>query len=99
MLKTSQMLVVSADDLQDFLNEKGYEIEEVRSYFWPEDFMNDCYKSLSLEGQREYDEEYGLWLTPEQREERNIKIRKENEMYDMLRKELGVNRILVDVSW
>ena len=98
MLKTSQILVVSADDLQDFLNEKGYEIEEVRSYFWPEDFMNDCYKSLSLEDEDEYDDEC-FWLTPEQREERNIKIRKENEMYNMLRKELGVDRILVDVSW
>ena len=98
MLKTSQMLVVSADDLQDFLNEKGYEIEEVRSYFWPEDFMNNCYKSLSLEGESEYDDECS-WLTPEEREEENIKIREENKMYDMLREELGVNRILVDVSW
>jgi len=98
MLKTSQILVVAADDLQDFLNEKGYEIEEVRSYFWPEDFMNDCYKSLSLEDEDEYDDECS-WLTPEEREKRNIKIRKENEMYDMLRKELGVDRILVDVSW
>jgi hypothetical protein len=102
MLKTSQMLVVSIYDLQDFLKEKGYEIEEARSFFWPGDFMNDCYKSLALDNlEEEYqaDENTLEYMTLEEIEEENAEIRLTNTVLNILREELGVDRILVDVSW
>ena len=102
MLKTSQKLVVSVDDLETFLKEKGYEIEEARSFFWPGDFMNDCYKDLYLDNQEEeyqVDEDTLEYMTLEEIEEENAEIRLTNAVLSILKEELGVDRILVDVSW
>lgn len=103
MLKTEQAITVSANELEKFLKEKGFDIgDSAAAFFWPEDFMNDCYKTLCLDcGDTEYEinEETLSYMTLEDIEEDNARIRLENAILQAIREEVGVDEILVDVSW
>lgn len=103
MLKTKQAITVSARELENFLKEKGFDIDDgVAAFFWPSDFMNDCYKTLYLDGgdtEYEINEETLSYRTLEDIEEDNARIRLENAILQVLKEEVGVDTILVDVSW
>lgn len=47
-MKVRSMIVISAQDLAEEIENQYNVYIEVAPLFWPEDFMNDCYKSLSI---------------------------------------------------
>lgn len=101
MLKTKQAITVSANELEKFLKEKGFDIDDgVAAFFWPSDFINDCYKTLYLDGgdtEYEIDEETLTYMTLEDIEEVNARIRLENAILQVIKEEVGVDKILVDM--
>ena len=75
------------DDLEEALEAKGIELsQDLRNLFWPEDYINDCYKSLY------YADDADLkW-------DDNAEVK--NRIYKALREYLpNYKGILVDVSW
>lgn len=78
---------VQLPDIEDALEQNGIEIDDLRNFFWPEDFMNDCYKSVYFA--KDISPDWGIY---------NYELM--NKVYGILRKAFpGYSVILVDVSW
>lgn len=79
--------------LQNNIPEYCEEYDELRTLFWPEDFMNDCYKTLY------FDDDYDVSENYEGEERRRVEAM--NKAFEYLRNYFGsnVDSILVDVSW
>lgn len=79
--------------LQNNIPEYCEEYNELRTLFWPEDFMNDCYKTLYFEDDYDVAEHY------DGKARRRVEAM--NKAFEYLRNYFGsnVDSILVDVSW
>ena len=89
-MKVKSMIVISAQDLAEEIENQYNVYVEVAPLFWPEDFMNDCYKSL--------------WISEEAVQEDDGDDEEEVSQRTLIRRHLqdifpGQEEILVDVSW
>ena len=91
-MKVTTVKTVWAEDLREAVNTQfGCEIENIANLLFPEDYMNDCYKSYNFEVDDEY---HGYDWEDEER------IRLTNLVNAYLRDVFpGEKRILIDVSW
>ena len=88
------MPVVEANEIEKAVELKYGVNIELAPLMWPEDFQNDCYKSLCFD-----DDKVAEWEEDEYYDEQT---RKEHLMvYSILRDALpeNIRTILVDVSW
>ena len=89
-MKIKTMPVISAQELREEIAlQYGVEDVDMASLFWPEDYMNDCYKSLWI-SEDAIEEDCG--------DEENVSLRTliRRHLQDLLP---GVEDVLVDVSW
>jgi hypothetical protein len=92
MLQYRQLPVINANDLEDELNERGFEVNNIASILFDSDYMNDCYKMLSISKEeiikyKNYYETIGLY---------DIRL----AICDICQ-DAGITRntVLIDVSW
>lgn len=89
-MKVKSMIVISALDLEEEI-ENQYNVRvDVAPLFWPEDFMNDCYKSLWISEEAVQEDDYG---SEEEISQRTLIRRHLQDIFP------GQEEILVDVSW
>lgn len=95
--KVKMRPVVDVDNLslvlQSNIPEYCKEYIELRNLFWPEGFMNDCYKTLY------FDDDYDVAEHYDGKARRKVEAM--NKAFEYLRNYFGsnVDSILVDVSW
>ena len=89
-MKVRSMIVITARELEEEIATQYNVYVEVAPLFWPEDFMNDCYKSL--------------WYSEQAVQEDDGDDEEEVSQRTLIRRHLqdifpDREEILVDVSW
>lgn len=84
------MPVISAYDLMEEIQTQYNVDVDIAPLFWPENFMNDCYKALWISEEAVQEDDYG--------DEEKISQR------TLIRRHLqdvspGQEKVLIDVSW
>jgi hypothetical protein len=105
MIKLTYM--IKASDVLNIAREAGYEefleeVDYIASLFWPEDFMNDCYKDLFIDDES-YEEICEDIEGCEDEDEMKELVAKK-VIIEALRKYcldngIKTDSLLVDVSW
>ena len=93
-MKYEMMPVVEAIEIEKVVQLQYGEIIELAPLMWPEDFQNDCYKSLCFDDDMVAEWEEDTYYDEETRREHLL-------VYSVLRDVFpeNIRTVLVDVSW